>query len=339
MKTSRKPKAKANPKKPKIDIFEQMTSRILEMMEKDHIAPWHKPWSGCIPTNLATRKPYRGINFFTLGFSPYKSHYWLTFKQAKELAVAKALSEGRKIKKIAMRKDGSPCAPYYWDEENNAPFFEGIKKGEKKYGYIVFWKRKEVKEEEEKEQKSYYSILQYTPIFNAEQAIGIEIPEVKKSKNSTIQDCEELLKKYKHGPKVVQGGNRACYSPERDLIQVPSVQDFDSPQDYYNVLFHEHVHGTGHEKRLARKSLMDKTYFGSHTYSEEELVAEMGASFLSAHCEISSAPMVENSAAYLKHWVEKMREDKRILVQAATRAQKAFDYICGIEYAEKITHD
>jgi len=349
MAKKKKARKKGSKKKPRIDIFQEMTDRIVEMIEKDGIAPWHKSWKGQsgLPTNLKTGKVYRGANIFTLSFSPYGSHYWVTFKQAKELAVKEARKAGRKIKEIVETKEGKACRPWYLDEDTGEAFMGGIRKGEKKFGYVVFWKNilkrgEEAEGGEEGERDGGYVIpmLKYTPIFNVEQTDGITIPKPPDRNDfSPVEECEKLLEQYKTGPRVTFGGDRAYYSPQLDYIKVPHPQDFDAPENYYNVLFHEHVHGTGHASRLARKTLMDAAYFGSHQYSEEELVAEMGASFLSAHTGINTQPIVENSAAYLKHWLGKLKKEPKLLVHSASRAQKALDYITNAKFDEKSATD
>lgn len=338
-KKKRAKKSKKKSRKKKIDIFKDMTDRIIEMIDRDGVAPWHKPWNAGagLPTNLKTGKIYRGINVFTLGFSPYSSHYWLTFKQAKELAVKEARGAGRKIKEITKTKDGKPCRPWFLDEETGEMFKGGVREGEKKYGYVVFWKNMVIEDEDKEGEENGRSVpaLRYTPIFNLEQTQGITPPKPVKRKNFfPIDECERVIKEYKQAPKVTHGGNRAYYSPQLDYIKVPKPEDFDGPEAYYNVLFHEHVHGTGHSSRLARKTLMSSSYFGSHQYSEEELVAEMGASFLAAHCGIATPPLVENTAAYLKHWLAQMKGHPKLLVHSASRAQRAFDFMLGVKFEE-----
>jgi len=337
---SKKKKSRRKSSGPKVDPFQDATDRIIAMIESDGMVLWHKPWKGedGLPTNLSTGKAYRGINLFTLAFTPYGSSYWVTFNQAKELAVKEARKAGRKIKKVVPEKGRS----YYLDEETGEPFMGGIKKGEKKYGYSVFWKiRKGSRDVEgkngETEKKSFaYPMLRFTPIFNVEQTTGIIVPKVERAVDfSPISECEKVLEAYKGGPTVSHGGGRAFYSPLTDSIKLPEPASFDDPIFYYSTMFHEQVHATGHKKRLARKTLTDTSYFGSHSYSEEELVAEMGASFLAALTGIDKPVLVKNSAAYLKHWLEQIKKDPKLLVYSAARAQKAVDFILGKEFKKE----
>ena len=111
-----------------------------------------------------------------------------------------------------------------------------------------------------------------------------------------------------------------------DYIQLPHLHTFASVEEYYCTNFHECIHATGNSKRLARKTVSVPSYFGSHEYSKEELVAEMGAAFLCAHAGIVNTT-IENSAAYIKGWLKALQDDKTFLVSAAAQAQKAADYI------------
>ncbi len=56
--------------------------------------------------------------------------------------------------------------------------------------------------------------------------------------------------------------------------------------------------------------------FGSHEYSQEELVAEMGAAFLCGQCGIEQATL-SNSAAYIQGWLKKLKGDHKLVVIAA----------------------
>jgi len=70
--------------KPHASVYEIITSRIVEELEKGQV-PWRKPWRTLPPANLVSKKPYRGINVFLLALQGYGSQYWLTFNQAKQL--------------------------------------------------------------------------------------------------------------------------------------------------------------------------------------------------------------------------------------------------------------
>jgi antirestriction protein ArdC len=112
---------------------------------------------------------------------------------------------------------------------------------------------------------------------------------------------------------------------------MPCPEWFVTGEHYYGALFHELSHSTGHQTRLNRKGITDPIKFGSHAYSQEELVAEMTATFLCSECGILSNTE-ENSAAYLKSWLKTLKADPSLLINAGTQAQKAFDYVLDIKY-------
>jgi len=113
-----------------------------------------------------------------------------------------------------------------------------------------------------------------------------------------------------------------------DRVSMPKPGSFASREEYYSTLFHEMTHSTGHRSRLARDGVTNPTLFGSHAYSREELVAEMGAAFLAGHCGIETQTL-DNSAAYLAGWLRVLRKDARMVVWAGGQAQRAADWITG----------
>jgi antirestriction protein ArdC len=107
---------------------------------------------------------------------------------------------------------------------------------------------------------------------------------------------------------------------------------FQSPEAYYATVFHELVHSVGHRSRLNRPTLTDLCLFGDPTYAKEELVAEFGAAYLCGVCGIANTTLA-TSAAYLQSWMQVLRHDPTMLVQAAAQAQKAADYIQNLHPA------
>ena len=132
-------------------------------------------------------------------------------------------------------------------------------------------------------------------------------------------------------PEITHQSQPACYSPLLDVVNMPRPESFDTPENYYSTLFHELTHSTGHESRLNRKGITDPVRFGSHSYSKEELIAEMGSAFLSGHCGIEDR-ILDNSAAYINGWLGRLRNDPKLVVMAAAKAQKSSDYIQGVKY-------
>jgi antirestriction protein ArdC len=128
---------------------------------------------------------------------------------------------------------------------------------------------------------------------------------------------------------IKHGGDSASYSKVLDSVQMPERTCFDSMEEYYSTLFHELAHSTGHPARLNRSTLTDFERFGDHNYSREELVAEMGAAFLAGTCGIENRT-INNSTAYLANWLDALKNDSRLVLVAASQAQKAADLILGV---------
>jgi antirestriction protein ArdC len=144
---------------------------------------------------------------------------------------------------------------------------------------------------------------------------------------ASIEQCEAIVKRMPNPPAMQQDA-RAWYRPSTDTVGMPSKSLFNLAEEYYSTLFHELTHSTGHASRVGREGIEDIAAFGSESYSKEELIAEMGAAMLCGVTGISPAT-IPNSAAYLQGWINRLRGDSKLLVSAASQAQKAADYIQG----------
>lgn len=162
------------------------------------------------------------------------------------------------------------------------------------------------------------------------QCEGVEAPVAPTSAGSPIAEAERVIASMPNPPEIRHAGTAAYYRPRADIVQLPGRDAFRSPEGYYSVAFHELTHATGHASRLKRRSVSGETLpvFGSPDYSNEELVAEMGATFLCGHAGIATRT-IDNGAAYIAGWLHALRDDQRVVVRAAAHAQKAADYILG----------
>ena len=125
---------------------------------------------------------------------------------------------------------------------------------------------------------------------------------------------------------IPQKSDRAYYSPAEDKIVVPELAQFTELSEYYSCAFHEIVHSTGASNRLDRLPCG----YSHESYSREELVAEMGSAFLCHRLGIDSPASLGNSAAYIKGWSNALKRDRKLVVWAAGKAEKAADYVLGI---------
>ena len=275
-----------------MNVYEIITDRIIKQLEQG-AAPWRKPWSAKLPVNLLSQKAYRGLNVLTLASQGYPSRFWLTFNQANRL--------GGKIRK----------------GEHSSP--------------VIYWNIGEEREYTARDGATHIAkpfLLRYSNVFNLSQTEGINLPASALQENRTnnpIEDCEQIVAGMPNKPAFEQS-DKAWYAPCRDVVGMPSIGLFRSSEEYYSTFFHELTHSTGHKSRLHRDGFESLQSFGSESYSKEELVAEMGAAMLCGVAGIENRTL-ENSAAYLKTWIERLKSDSRLIVIAASAAQKAADFI------------
>lgn len=270
-----------------MSVYQIVTKQIISELEKG-VIPWHRPWKGHLAVNWVTQKPYRGINQFLLPPGEYA-----TFN--------------------TIKKHGGY-----------------VKRGEKAHT-VVFWKWIEIEEKKDDDEIiiKQVPLLRYYKVFEINtQVVGL------KSKISILEDdlqneerCKEIIDGYKESPEIKFAPGRAFYNRVKDFISVPPVEHFRKKDEFYSTLFHELIHSTGHPKRLNRKGVASQTIFGDEDYSQEELVAELGAAMLCAYAGISSERTLKNSASYIQSWLKRLKNDKRLIVIASQQAQKACDYI------------
>ena len=208
-----------------------------------------------------------------------------------------------------------------------------VKKGQKA-NLIVFWKWM-IKEDQETGEKQEFPFLRYYNVFEINtQCEGLQSKRKEQEFNhNPIEEAELIKEGYQDAPLITFSPGKAFYSPSNDTISIPPLKDYEKPEEYYSTMFHELVHSTGHSSRLKRPGIIQPAGFGSETYSKEELVAEIGAAMLCAVSGIDNTT-VDNSASYIASWLRRLKEDSRLVVMAAAQAQKASDYIQGIQFTE-----
>lgn len=223
------------------------------------------------------------------------------------------------------------AAPYnspYFLTYNQAKAAGGtVKRGES--GWPIVW----YGHGKDKEGKDMPVLAGYT-VFNAEQCEGIGFTTFETSKEfNAIEDAERIVAGYKI--EIQHTGNKARYKLGDHYILMPERSRFDSEEKYYYTLFHELIHSTG--PALNRVMIPDKK---TKAYAFEELIAEIGASYLAKHAHLVVDP--ESTAAYLqswipiKEWTALLQGDKTFFIRASSQAQKAVNFILGVNEKEEV---
>ena len=282
------------------DLYESVTQQIIQALEAG-VSPWICPWRGVgaepRPLNATTNRLYRGVNCLLLNLRAMSEGYarnrWLTFQQA--------LGAGG-------------C----------------VRRGERGTT-IVFFKMHEVdsgtSHNEEAAERRVVPLLKAFTVFNVEQVDGLPTDMaanvISPAGWQPVEVAERLL--VRSGATLRHGGSKAFYVPDFDLIQMPPRSAFENGSDYYATALHELTHWTGHASRCNRP--LGRRH-GIDAYAFEELVAEMGAAFLTDFCGLVG--QVQH-ASYIASWLQALRNDKRLIFTAASQAQRAADFLlaCG----------
>jgi antirestriction protein ArdC len=285
------------------DIYEAITERFIEQL-KHGTVPWQKPWLSA--QNIVSRRPYRGINALLLGSASFESPFWVSFKQALDL--------GGHVRK---GERSTPVIYYKFLEKRDAA------------GNLVI---------RADGTQARVPFIRWSNVFNLDQTEGITPPTLTIGQTEQ-QPCEKAAAIVAHAKlcPIHHVGFAALYSPERDVIQMPAPATFRTAEDYHHTLFHEMIHATGHGSRLDREGVTKPVRFGSDRYSREELIAELGAAFLSNEAGILNDVQFQNSAAYLASWIRKFEDDPRLIVSAAAQGQRGSDFVRGIQHTEGIS--
>jgi len=290
----------------KLDIAQLITDRIISELEKG-ATPWVKPWRTLkgtpgegMPYNPASGTVYRGVNHFWLGMQPYALPHYVTFKQAQALG--------------------------------------GTVKADQKGTPVVYWNvhRKETTGDNGESVTSAYAFIKHYYVFNVEQCEGLNLPDMPEPPQVDWNSCDQadaIVSRLNLSGGLTHAGDSAYFRPSSDAIVMPAMAAFDSRENYYATLLHESVHASGHDSRLKR---ITPARFGSEEYAFEELVAELGAAMLCAHCGIDGDL---RHAGYIESWLKALRNDKKFILSASAKAQQAMDYLTNtsVNESEQIT--
>jgi antirestriction protein ArdC len=291
---------------PRADVYSRVTDRIVAELEQG-VRPWLNPWNAEHASGRITRplrgngQSYKGINVLMLWSEAmekgFASPFWMTYRQAQELNAQVRKGEHGSLVVYADRIHKTGTDDNGDEVEREIPFIKG-----------------------------------YT-VFNCEQIEGL--PEHFYARPSPPLPAPERIAGAEQfaantGIEIRHGGNRAFYAIEPDRVQLPPFESFTDAESYYGTLLHELTHATRHPSRLARE--FGRKRWGDEGYAAEELVAELGAAFLCADLAITPEPRADH-ASYIADWLQVLKNDKRAIFTAAAHAQRAADFLHGLQPA------
>jgi antirestriction protein ArdC len=285
------------------DLFEAVTAQLIADIEAG-AGTWRMPWhclaDSSTPTS-ADGRPYRGTNALILAIqgssSGFTAGIWSTYRSYQRHGAQ--VRRGEKGTTVALWKPTTQPNSAGADETDadDRPTGRGL-------------------------------IARTFTVFAAEQVDGADAIIARRSSERGERDTPQRIAEADRyfastGVPIIEGGNRAYYSPAEDTIHVPTVGQFDNASQFHSTISHEACHASGHPDRLAR----DLTgRFGSDAYAAEELVAELGAAMWCAQSGIAAATRHDH-ATYLGAWLRILGTDARALVTVASKAQAAVDYL------------
>ena len=295
------------------DVTAAITKSIQNVLDNGGTFNWVRPWSTATFQNAVSKKSYRGVNLLLLSFMPFDDPRYITFNQAAELA-KKSKTEG----------------------------FRFLKEGEKTCTSILFWGRSNEKKDAATGDtvKNGFMFLRSYRAFNVTQTNLVEeglLPAYIVNENAepfvACDRADEVIRAYvkRVGLTVREGGAKASFNPSLDLVAMPNQKTFSCPASWYRTFFHELIHSTGIASRLNRDGITDIKGFGTKSYADEELIAEIGSAMLAAYFGIEGQ---DQSAEYIGGWLGRLQNDIRLIEKAAGKAQKAVDLILNTTFGD-----
>lgn len=286
---------------------QDMAQDIIESL-KNGTAPWVKPWAAdqnIIPHNPISGTRYKGVNSIYLTMQGKPDPRWVTFNQAQK--------KGWQVK-----KGTKGTTVQFWQ-------FEKDKKTKDESGKIVTEK---VKLER--------PLLRHYYVFNASEIDGV--PELEKDpKVNNEWERQERAERIltESGAKIDHSaGNKACYYPSRDNIEMPLKEQFDQGDKYYATALHELGHWTGHSSRLDRPL---SNVFGSEDYAKEELRAEIASWMVGMQLGVGHDP--GQHLAYVDSWITNLEDHPTEIFKACADAEKIQSFVMAFELEQKMEQE
>jgi antirestriction protein ArdC len=289
-------------------LQKEITQRIVDTILNGGLPPWRKNWksdNNCgIPTNVASKRAYTGVNPLILNCSSmrhdFSSRFWGTVKQWNHLG-------GRIMKRPELVEPGQWGTKIcYWSKTTNTKIDADGNKKEESFFFL----------------KTYH-------VFNIDQVEGDHLDHLRAG-NAPLTE-EQIEERQERAEKVIEaipatikfGGNKAFYTPKHDFIQMPFRHQFETIGGFYETMFHELGHWSESRTNWDREQ----------GYACGELRAELTACFICQELGIEGGNF-DQSCSYLKGWLESLQNDPSFIFKASSAASKAVDYLLSFSRTE-----
>lgn len=311
-----------------LDLFADMMIERIETISKDWSKPWITEGSLGWPKNLSGRE-YNGMNALMLLLHCEKNGYkiprFCTFDCVQRLnkPTEKQAKEGVELPRVSVNR-GEKSFPVML-----TTFTCIHKESKEKIKYDDY----KMLSDEEKKMYNVYPKMQVFRVFNVQQTNLQEArPELwnKLANGDAIKSDEGDKMSFEPMDVMIRDNRWICpikpmhqdkayFSISKNEIVVPEKAQFKDGESYYGTLWHEMTHSTGIEGQLDR---IKPAAFGSDEYAREELVAELGSALVAQRYGMSKA-LKEESCAYLKSWLEQLRESPQFIKTTLLDVKKA----------------
>jgi len=331
-----------------LDRFAELMIEKINNLQSDWKKPWFTEGSMKWPKNLSGRD-YNGMNALMLMFHAEKQGYKLPIYCTFDRVIGLNYQKDKQGNRTPLKNENGELLPQVSVQKGEKSFpvfittFTVVDKDTKAKIKYDDYKRLS---DEVKQQYAVYPKMQIYSVFNVDQT---NMKEARPELYAKIEEENQLVKPELNGegfsfpaadilieengwvcPIQLQHQDNAYYSISKDMIVLPEKAQFVDGESFYGTLFHEMTHSTGSENRLNR---IKPSAFGSEEYGREELVAELGSALVAQRYGISKN-VKEESAAYLKSWLNSLKESPDFIKTTLFDVKRASGMI--IEQIDKI---
>lgn len=320
-----------------LDRFAEMMIEKIKTLQGD----WKKPWftEGALqwPKNLSGRE-YNGMNALMLMMhceeQGYKLPVFCTFDRVAGLNFTKD-KQGAKMQATDKNGEQLPQVSVNKGEKSFPVFITTYSVVEKDTKERIKWEDYKQLTDEEKGKYNVYPKLQVYNVFNVDQT---NLKEARPELYNKLEQANQIVRQstgsdsyaFPAMDRMIEQnewicpikpiyGDQAYYSISKNEIVIPEKKQFKDGESFYTNLAHEMTHSTGAENQLGR---LKPTSFGSKEYAREELVAELSAALVAQRYGMTKH-LKEDSASYLKSWLNSLKESPEYLKTTLVDVKKA----------------